>query len=151
MEVPVLKQHVPRSDRPVAFHEPGEVVLAAFGNYLESGLADDRKVRPVILLRTSECQHAFAGLTTKANYLTTGEPRPIVPKSATSGLNRRQSHLWSSRVAFVSRMDVRRHLGWVDHELVDFLGRNMNLDGYTLGLLWHAATLHACASPNLPR
>ena len=147
----MLKQHVRRSDRPVAFHEPGEVVLAAFGNYLESGLADDRKVRPVILLRTSECQHAFAGLTTKPTYKTTGAPRPVVPRSPTTGLNRRQSHLWSSRVAFVSRMDVRRHLGWVDHELVDFLGRNMNLDGYTLGLLWHAATLHACASPNLPR
>lgn len=147
----MLKQYVPRSDRDLAHHEPGEVVLAAFGNYLESGLADERKVRPAILLRTSECQHAFAGLTTKPIYKTTGEPRPIVPRSRISGLNDGQSHLWSSRIAFVSRIDVRRHLGWVDHELVDFLGRNMSLDGYTLGLLWHAATIHACATPNLPR
>jgi hypothetical protein len=152
MEVFMLKQYVPRSDRSPILHEPGEIVRANYGNFLEQGRGRwDRKPRPAILLRTSDCQHAFAGLTLKPTYKTTGDARLVVPKSPIMGLDHRRSHLWSLRVNYVSRIDVMEHLGWVDHELVDFLGRTMELDGYTLGLLWQAATLHACASPNLPR
>ena len=147
----MLKQHVCHSDRPIVFHEPGEVVLADFGNYLEAGADCRRKARPVILLRPSLCQHAFAGLTTKPQYLTTGDARPVVPAAASMGLDGKTSHLWSSRPSYVSRLDVRKHLGWVDHEVVDFLARHMHLDAITLGMLWRSASAHGCGSPRRPR
>ena len=148
----MLKQHVCRTDRPRIYHEPGEVVRANYGNFREQGYGRcDRKARPAILLRTSQCQHAFAGLTTKHVYKTSGEARLLVPTSPIMGLNGRPSHLWSPRVAYVCRIDVIEHLGCVDHELVDFLARSMKLDPLTVGILYRAATIHACTSPNLPR
>ena len=147
----MLKQHVCRSDRPFAFHEPGEVVLINFGNYLEAGADCQRKARPAILLRPSECQHAFAGLTTKPHYLTSGDARPALPASESLGLDAATSYLWSSRVSFISRLDVQKHLGWVDHAVVEFLSRHMHLDPITVATLYRAATIHGCTSPGLPR
>lgn len=147
----MLKQYVPQASADLAFHQPGEVVLADYGNFLEAGMSCDRKTRPVILLRTSDCQHMFAGLTTKSCYLTTGGERPLLPRSPSTGLNARPSHLWSSRPAFVSRLDIRRHLGWVDHEIVEFLAKHMNLDAITIGMLWRSASIHTCGLPRNPR
>lgn len=147
----MLKQHVRRSGSPSVFHEPGEVVLAKLGNYLEERDTCRPKLRPCIILRSGECQHVCTGLTTRPQYKTSGDTRPRLPPCPTTGLREVASFLWSDRPSFICRLDVKKHLGWVDHELVDFLARSMNLDGYTLGLLWHAATLHACTTPNLPR
>ena len=88
----MLKQHPTRLDYPYPLHEPGEVVLATFGNFLEAGEECTPKARPVILLRAGDCQHTFAGLTTKSHYLTTGDARPevrrhlLVPAGAASVL-----------------------------------------------------------------
>jgi hypothetical protein len=147
----MLRQHIPSDDFPYPFHQPGEVVLAAFGNYLEARERCTRKVRPIILLRTSQTQHIFAGLTTQPRYLTTREPRPVLPKPACLGLDGRLSHLWSPRPAFVSRLDLRRHLGWVDHEVVRFLARHLALDPATVNVLNRSATIHGDDDDYPPR
>ena len=147
----MLKQYARRHDYPDPHHEPGEVVLATFGNFLESAGDCTPKPRPVILLRTSDCQHAFAGLTTKPQYLTSGEPRPLLPQSDALGLDGKPSFLWSSRAAFITRIDVRRHLGWIDHPVVEFLAEHMLLDTSTFSMLWRAASMHALTTPRHPR
>jgi hypothetical protein len=147
----MLRQHRRCDHFPYPQHQPGEVVLAAFGNYLETRERCHRKVRPVILLRTSMTQHMFAGLTTKPTYQTTSEPRPVLPKPACLGLDGKLSHLWSARPAFVSRIDLRRHLGWIDHAVVAFLAAHMDLDDHTLQVLYRAATIHGDGPPRKPR
>ena len=147
----MLKQHARRSNYPYPFHQPGEVVLATYGNFLETRGTDSTKPRPAILLRVSDCQHCFAGLTTQSHYLTSGDARPVIPKSPILGLDRRRSHLWSPRPAFITRMDIRRHLGWIDHEVVEFLAAHMQLDRMTLSILWRAASIHAHETRPRPR
>jgi len=147
----MLRQQIRCADYPYPFHEPGEVVLAAFGNFLEERERCERKIRPVILLRSTAGQHMFAGLTTRSHYTTTGQPRPVLPKPACLGLDGRLSHLWSRRPAFVSRLDVRRHLGWIDRTVVLFLADHMNIDRYTVSVLWKAATTHGDDPPPKPR
>ena len=147
----MLKQYVPRSDRSVALHEPGEVVLARLGNYLEERDTCRPKVRPCIILRSGDCQHLCTGLTTRPEYKTSGDARPRLPRCPTAGLHTSPSFLWSDRPSFICRLDVIKHLGWVDHELVDFLTRYLNLDSLTTGVLWRAATVHTFTPPNLPR
>lgn len=147
----MLKQHVHRHDYPYPLHEPGEVVLATFGNFLENRDECTTKGRPVILLRVSDCQHTFAGLTTKPRYTTSGDARPAIPLSETLGLDGKASYLWSNRAAFVARLDVRKHLGWVDHEVVELLAQRMSLDSLTISMLWRAASIHAHDLPRRPR
>jgi hypothetical protein len=147
----MLMQHRRCANFAYPFHQPGEVVLAAYGNFLEAGERCQRKLRPVILLRTSLTQHMFAGLTTKPTYQTTGEPRPVLPKAPCLGLDHKTSHLWSARPAFVCRLDIHKHLGWIDHVVVSFLAEHVDIDPITLGLLYRAATLHGHNHPRQPR
>lgn len=136
----MLKQYVCGATASSVRHLPGEVALANFGNYLEAGVQCRRKVRPVILLRASDCQHTFAGLTTQPNYQTTTEPRPMLPRCSSAGLTRFPSYLWSPRPAFISRLDLQKHLGWIDHQVVEFLAKHMNLDGFTIAMLYETAS-----------
>jgi hypothetical protein len=148
----MLRQHVFKADKVSVFHLPGEVVLAKFGNYLEAGVECRPKVRPVILLRASDCQHMFAGLTTKPRYKTTMEPRPMLPRCTSAGLSKFPSYLWSPRPAFISRLDIHKHLGWVDHQLVEFLAKYVTIDGFTLAMLYQAASDRGLSSrPRKPR
>lgn len=147
----MLKQHARQHDYPYPHHQPGEVVLATFGNFLEDRDDCTTKGRPVILLRVSECQHAFAGLTTKPHYLTTGLGRPLLPHSEMLGLSGKPSYLWSARPASITRLDVRKHLGWVDHRVVEFLAEHMQLDTFTFSTLWRSASIHAHDVPRHPR
>jgi hypothetical protein len=147
----MLRQHIRSHDYPYPEHQPGEVVLATFGNHLEQNHGCDRKIRPVILLRTSDAQHMFAGLTTRPCYRTTGEARPVLPKPPCMGLDDKVSFLWSPRPAFVCRLDVRKHLGWIDRTIAMFLADHMNLDLFTLALLWHAARSRGDGPPRKPR
>lgn len=147
----MLRQHRPSNDYPYPFHQPGEVVLAAYGNFLEARERCVRKLRPVILLRTSHGQHLFAGLTTRPRYMTSGEDRPALPKPACLGLDDKLSYLWSPRPAFVCRLDVRRHLGWIDRTVVLFLAKHMHIDSLTVSVLWKAAREHSDDLPNKPR
>jgi hypothetical protein len=147
----MLRQHIKDRHYPYPQHQTGEVVIANYGNYLEQDHGYDRKPRPAILLLASDPQHLFAGLTTKPQYRTSGVARPVLPKPACTGLDDKVSHLWSTRPAFVCRLDVYKHLGWVDRELVLFLADHMHLDRYTLAMLWHAARIHGDGPPRKPR
>ena len=134
-----------RASRPR--HEAGEVVLADLGNYLEAaedGRSCQPKMRPVILLRIGDCQHLVAGLTTQSRHLTTGAARPLVPASDSMGLLV-TSFLWSDRPSRISRINVRRHVGWVDRAVVEFLADHFPtvVAGGTFTSLWQAAVAHA--------
>ena len=119
-------------------HEPGEIVWADFGNYLESP-GCSRKARPMILLKTTDCQHYAAGITTKAVHATSGTTRPPMPTPC--GPGGVQQFLWSSKAARVCRIDVREHIGWVDRATVLFLRETMPdaIDAETFAALWRAA------------
>jgi hypothetical protein len=134
----MLKQHVFHHHPLAPLHQLGEVVLASCGNYLEAGNACQPKVRPVILVSVGNCQHRIAGLTTQSHYKITGSARPELTASAAMGLNGRQSYLWSLRASFISRRDLRRHLGWIDCDTVMLLAKHMNLNPLTLSSLWQA-------------
>jgi len=140
----MLKQHRVHSHPAAPRHQLGEVVLASFGNYLEAGAACRPKLRPVILVSVGDCQHKIAGLTTQPHYKIEGTARPELTLSPVMGLNGRRSYLWSHRVSFISRLDLRRHLGWIDCGIVSLLAEHMHLDAITLAILWqavHARTL----------
>lgn len=147
----MLRQYIRINDYPYPFHQPGEVVLASYGNFLEARERCSKKLRPVILLKTSQGQHLFAGLTTKPRYITSGERRPVLPKPACLGLDEKLSHLWSSRPAFVCRLDVRKHLGWIDKTVVLFLAQHMKIDSITVSILWNAARDLGDGPPRQPR
>ncbi len=133
----MLRQYVPVRHRNAPQHQPGEVVLITFGNYLEKGAACSPKVRPAILLQVSDCQHLMAGLTTQATCKTTGAARPELHDALAIGLDgRRASYLWSPRPSYVCRMDVCQHLGWIDRRTVEFLVHHLRLDQFTLASLW---------------
>lgn len=134
----MLKQHVVHHHPLAPRHQLGEVVLASFGNYLEAGAACRPKTRPVILVSVGDCQHKIAGLTTQSHYKSDGSTRPELTASASMGLDGRQSYLWSDRASFISRRDLRRHLGWIDCATVMLLAERMRLDPLTLSFLWQA-------------
>ena len=119
-------------------HEPGEIVWADFGNYLESP-GCSRKLRPMILLKTTDCQHYAAGITTKPAHATSGAPRPPLPTPC--GADGVRQYLWSRRAARVCRINVREHIGWVDRATVLFLRETMPdaIDAETFAALWRAA------------
>lgn len=120
-------------------HEPGEIVWADYGNFLESP-GCTTKMRPMILLKTTDCQHYAAGITTKATHATSGAPRlPLPTPCGTAGVSQ---YLWSSKAARVSRLNVRDHIGWVDRATVLFLREAMPdaIDASTFAALWRAAS-----------
>jgi hypothetical protein len=132
----MLRQYVPVRHRQAPEHQPGEVVLAALGNYLEEGADCSRKVRPLIILRATSGQHVTASLTTQATYKTTATERPELPDPVAIGLDGR-------RPSRICRLDVRQHLGWITTETVDFLAVHLHLDQTTLASLWALAQTRA--------
>jgi hypothetical protein len=147
----MLKQYVPRRDDSAPLHRPGEVVIVGLGNYLEAGRRCSRKDRPAIILGVCDGQHFIAGLTTRPHCLTTGAPRHELPDPGIIGLNpARPSYLWSSRPSRICRLDVRRHVGWIDLETVEFLSRRMHLSPRVYTDLLRAAVI-ARQSPRSPR
>ena len=121
-------------------HRVGEVVIGRIGNYLEDRNADG-KPRPMIVLAEGDCQHQVAGLTTQAIAKMSGAQRPAVPCPQACGL-KGPGYLFSWKPARVSRIDVRRHLGWVDHALVDMIERNMHVPAAVITNLRRAADEH---------
>jgi hypothetical protein len=120
-----------RASRPR--HAAGEIVWASVGNYIENPNAT-LKYRPVVILRAGQCQHWIAGLTTQPTFRTTGDPRVLLPVSDDCALCG-QSYLWSPRATRVCRLDVRTHIGWITHEGIDVIERNMVVPRHTLAEL----------------
>jgi hypothetical protein len=139
----VLKQFVPVHDDAQPLHEAGEVVLVTLGNYLEERERCQPKMRPAIILSPGPCQHTIIGLTTKPAFATSGQPRAEIPAPIELGLERRRSFLWAARPSRLCRLDVRRHLGWVDLDTVELLSKEMLLPRWMLvGLMRAAAAAH---------
>lgn len=121
-------------------HRVGEVVLGRIGNYLENRNADG-KPRPMVVLAEGECQHQVAGLTTQAFAKMSGTQRPAIPCPEACGLTG-PGYLFSWKPARVSRIDIRRHLGWVDHAMVELIARNMHVSPDVIMGLRRAADTH---------
>jgi hypothetical protein len=118
-------------------HAVGEVVLGTLGNFLENPNAD-KKPRPLVVLEPGKCQHLVAGLTTQEFFRTSGERRRPIPNPARCGL-RGPGFLWGCRPARISRLDVRRHLGWVDLDLVEVIAETMHVSPDIIERLEEAA------------
>ena len=121
-------------------HKVGEVILGELGNFVEDP-STDRKMRPLVVLNEGLCQHEVAGLTTQEFFKTTGKRRTAVPNPSACGLNQ-PGFLWSHKPAKISRIDVRQHLGWVDHAMVDTIERTMRVTPMMLLKLRQAAVAH---------
>lgn len=92
-------------------HEAGEIAWADFRNAVENPHADG-KPRPVVIVSAGKCCHTVVGLTTRAIRLLDGSSRvplevPALPEP---------SYLWSDRVYRLSRINFRRHIGWLDED-----------------------------------
>lgn len=146
----MLRQHIYRHNSASPQHQPGEVVNAFVHGYRHEARGHGPKLRPVILIRCGDCEHLFAGLTTKPQCTKTGYCRPPLPATACLGLPR-QSFLWTTPDDYVSRLDVRQHLGWITHEVVTILAENLRLDAHTHAVLWRAATIRGPNRPRHPR
>ena len=121
-------------------HAPGEIILAAIGNFLENPAAE-RKPRPAIVLSSGECHHFIIGLTTQPKHKTTGNQRAAFPNPTACGLDR-SGFLWSSRPTQLSRLDALKHLGWIDQETVKVMASIMKLSSAIFIDLWRAAEKH---------
>lgn len=135
-----MQRHMHRPSETRVLHEPGEIILAAIGNFLEDPTSD-RKPRPAIVLRNGECQHLVAGLTTQPIYKTSGGKRSEVPNPPACGLGK-PGYLWSHRPTMLSRIDALKHLGWIDHETVKVIASTMKLTPAMFQDLWQAAERH---------
>lgn len=98
-------------------HATGEVVIVGHGNFLENPTAV-MKLRPGIILVPGDCCHLVVPLTGKETFKGDGTPRRPCPAGPDTGL-RSASYFWSRRPCRISRLDVRRHVGWADEEMVD--------------------------------
>lgn len=106
-------------------HAVGEIVLGMFGNFLENPRSE-RKARPLVVLAPGDCQHLVAGLTSKEFFRTTGERRNPVPNPGTCGLQG-PGFLWGHRPGRISRLDIRKHIGWADENMVDVIADTMHI------------------------
>jgi hypothetical protein len=121
-----MKQYhyTPQPDRPR--HEPGELVWALSGNWVENPKATGKE-RPWVIVETAGGQDIAVGLTTQPRYATTGSSRPEVPDVQSMGLPAGRSYLWSSRTVPLCRLGVRQHIGWVTRELVELIAKHTHL------------------------
>lgn len=107
-------------------HATGEVVIVGHGNFLENPAAK-LKFRPSVILVPGDCCHVVVPLTAKACFKSDGTPRRPCPAGPDTGL-RSAGYFWSPRPCRISRLDVRRHVGWADEEMVDAISDYMLLD-----------------------
>lgn len=128
-----MKIHTVTPDPRCPRHGVGEVVWATFGNYIEN-LGADGKMRPVVILRAGDCQHWVAGVTTQPRYKGDGQARVAVPLHRTCSLCR-QSFLWSPKPTYLCRLDVRSHIGWIGHDVIDVIANYMRLPWHVLAEL----------------
>jgi hypothetical protein len=140
-----MRTHVVRPDARRPQHAVGEIVWANVGNY-----AEDRdcnaKARPAVILSTGNCQHWVAGLTTKRSFKTTGDARVPVPVHCT----RDESFLWSPFPSRLCRLDVRSHIGWIEHDAIDVMEQHMRLPKFVVWQLRAAADAHTNTSGDGP-
>lgn len=118
-------------------HAVGELVLGTFGNFLENPNAD-RKPRPLVVLDPGNCQHLVAGLTSQEFYRSSGGRRRAIPNPARCGLHGK-GFLWGQRPGRISRLDIRKHIGWVDEDLVDVIATTMHVSTDVIARLRQAA------------
>jgi hypothetical protein len=107
-------------------HVTGEVVIVGHGNYLENPAAK-LKYRPGVILVPGDCCHVVVPLTGKSSFKGDGTPRRPCPAGIETGL-RSGGYFWSPRPCRISRLDVRRHVGWADEEMVDAICDYLLLD-----------------------
>lgn len=122
-------EHNERPDRPR--HEPGELVWALSGNWVENPQATGKE-RPWVIVATESGQDIAVGLTTQSKYATTGASRPEVPDVASVGLPAGRSYLWSSRTVPLCRLGVRSHIGWVTAELVELIAKHTHVGPHVI-------------------
>ncbi len=92
-------------------HEAGEIAWADFRNAIENPDADG-KPRPVVIVSAGQCCHTVVGLTTRPFRVLDGSRRVPLEVPAL----REESFLWSDRVYRLSRINFRRHIGWIDED-----------------------------------
>lgn len=137
-----MKTYVQRHDRVRVHHAVGEVVWATVGNFLEDRDCN-RKLRPVVILQPWPCQHHIVGLTRQARCKGNGELRSVMPTRGICGLCG-TSFLWSPRPSRISRLDVRSHIGWVNHAMVDVIERDVWCRDHVVDALRRVAAEQGC-------
>lgn len=137
-----MKTYVRCNDPQRVRHAVGEIVWATVGNFLEKRDCN-RKPRPVVILQPQRCQHSIVGLTTQARCRGNGELRSVMPTRGICGLCG-TSFLWSPRPSRVCRLDVRSHIGWVNHDLVDVIERDVWCPSHVIDALRRVADEHGC-------
>ncbi len=120
-------------------HAVGEVLVGALEDFYDDRSLD-KEARPFIL-SPGGCKHTVAPLTTQAVYKSTGLPRKKIPNPAACGLSG-DGYLWSAVPRPLERIDLRKHVGWVDHAIVKLLAETMSLPPKTVAQLWQAANRH---------
>ena len=90
-------------------HKPGEIVT---GRIYEYGKAKAKR-RPVIIVAVGNCCHRVIGLTTQRQAKRSDYYRvPVLLPLDTPQV----SYLWGGGLQSLSRLDVGKHLGWLDED-----------------------------------
>ena len=96
------------------------------------------KFRPVIIVGTHRVSLQAIQLTTKTEYKSSGRPRIAIPNWRGLGLDK-PAWLWSPNLALVYRLGIKKHVGWVHHEVVDVLEKNTKLTSEEISRLREVA------------
>lgn len=128
------------SNSPLIEYEIGEVVIADMRNFHENKHALPKN-RPAIIIRPDRVLFRVAQLTRSKNYKSSGKPRVAIPNWQGLGLDK-SAWLWSPSLAPTYRLGVKKHVGWVHHEVVDVLEKHMNLTSEDIRRLREVADGH---------
>ncbi len=130
-------------------HEAGEIAWADFRNVIENPNADG-KPRPVVIVSAGQCCHTVIGLTTREFRVFDGGRRVPLAVPALAG----SSYLWSDRVYRLSRINFRRHIGWLGEDQLLVILRSVQIprvivSEFQLGVFRHhrAGVMRENATP----
>jgi hypothetical protein len=125
-------------------HATGEIVILGHGNFLENREAKP-KFRPGLILVPGGCCHVAVPLTGKATFQRDGQARRLCPAGLDTGLCG-PSYFWSPRANYISRLDVRHHIGWADLEMIDAVLNYMHLNSGALqAVMEYRHSLGSCS------
>ncbi|MBM4010094.1 MAG: hypothetical protein FJ286_01755 [Planctomycetes bacterium] len=68
----------------------------------------------------------MAGLTSQEFYRSSSGRRRAIPNPGRCGLHGK-GFLWGQRPGRISRLDLRKHIGWVDEDLVNAIAATMHV------------------------
>jgi hypothetical protein len=117
-------------------YEIGELVIASCPSRHRRN--SGKPNRPAIILKRDHTSFHVAELTKRRTYDTDGTARIAIPNHSQLGLAE-PSWLRSFHMSTVLRLQIRNHLGWVHHEVIDVLEKHMKLTSEDIRLLREVA------------